>query len=494
MRRRLLTAVGVCTAVAAWAMAEPPATPAPSTPTPEALVAQLGAPRYQDREDAARALEAAGPSALPALRAAAVGANPEIARRAGDLVGRLQRQVDTTKRVAAKTVKLNYRDQPLGNAVNDLKTRTGLNVVLDTAKVADPFRKITCETGDLTAWEAVDAFCAAAGLREAFLAELEVPKPEKPNGGGRRSYYTPPPPPPAQDAVPVTLVDGKAAPLPGTRTTAVRILALPASFPGNRVRLGTGETTIVFDVAPAPGLNWQEVTSIRITKLVDSDGRLGAGGTPWDEAPAFNPYSDFGGMVAWGGPGQVVMRWDFEGNPILPASYPNPRAVTMPIKLATPTAKSLKLLEGVVICEVMDLNQPLVTIDDPAKAVGSTVEAPGGAKLSIVTLQPKDGGGTLFSVRSESPSPWALQRMRNPWGAMWPERTTRMTGNQVKVTDAAGKQLHPGSTSGSDDGITMTMTMDFNLPAGVVPAKVQLVGPKPVVVEVPFKMENVPLP
>jgi len=37
--------------------------------------------------------------------------------------------------IGAKKVTLNYRDTPLGSAINDLKTRTGLNITLDPNRI-----------------------------------------------------------------------------------------------------------------------------------------------------------------------------------------------------------------------------------------------------------------------------------------------------------------------------------------------------------------------
>src|SRR5439155_22004641 len=104
-----------------------------------------------------------------------------------------------------------------------------------------PLRKVTCVTGEVPAWEALDAFCTAAGLKEVFVQELDVPKPQQ-QPGGRRGYVAPMPQIPNPDAVPIVLIDGKAQKLPGDRNTAVRVVALPPSFPGHRVTLGTGET------------------------------------------------------------------------------------------------------------------------------------------------------------------------------------------------------------------------------------------------------------
>ena len=257
--------------------------------------------------------------------------------RAAAILHKLQRAADSTDKLVARTVALNYKDTPLGTAVNDLKARTGLNLTFDHTRVADPLRTVTCATGEVTTWEALDAFCAAAGLKEAFLQDLEVPKVQV---VGRRAY-TPPPSVPGPDAVPIVLIDGKAARLPGDRRTAVRVLALPPSFPGHRVTLGTGDTTLCFDVTPAAGLNWQDVTAVKITKLIDDAGRFGGAGTAKPAAGG----SDEVEVVAFGGPGAMRfggwggggMRFDPRtGAPIYPDTVANPRVVAVPLKLGTP--------------------------------------------------------------------------------------------------------------------------------------------------------------
>jgi len=243
--KRLLAAVGAGVLAAAAAAMSPP------VPSPvDVLIARLGSESFAEREAAASALEATGPAAIPALDAAARDPNPEVGRRAGEVLARLRRTTDSKDRLAAKKVKLAYKAVPLGTAVNDLKARTGINLTLDSANVADPLRPVTCETGELPVWEAVAAFCQAAGLKEVFAAELPVPKQEH-AARSRRTYYAPPPPP-IPETVPVTLADGKYVPLPGSRSTAVRVLALPASFPNHRVYLGTGDVLLHFDVAPVP--------------------------------------------------------------------------------------------------------------------------------------------------------------------------------------------------------------------------------------------------
>jgi hypothetical protein len=495
---RLFVAVGLVGLAASVIVGAEPTSP-PAAPAPAELVARLGSDDFAQRESAVSALERAGAGAIPALRDAAKSPDPEVRHRAAAILTKLQRAADSTGKLAPKKLALDYRDVPIGTAINDLRVRTGLNITLDVNRIANPLRKVTCVTGEVPVWEALEQFCTAAELREVFRAELEIPKVQV---TGRRAY-TPPPQVPAPDAVPIVLVDGKPRNAPGDRRTAVRVLALPASFPGHRVTLGTGETTLCFDVAPAPGLNWVDVSAVKVTRLIDDAGRPGGAGTA---KPMEGGFSDNDNIVVFNGPGGVAMfgggamRFDQRGQPIYPDTVPNPRVIPVPLKLATPTARSIKRLEGAVLGEVQLTNQTLLTIADPVKSAGTTFDGLGQVRVTVVGVTEVKNGGTSMQVVLQFPSPWSVGARRgwNP-GGFWPEAPRPNQMPSVHAFDAAGKQIFSGNntsfTDASDDGQTMNyhMTLTFRKDAGT-PAKLVVIGARSMVVEVPFVLENVPLP
>jgi hypothetical protein len=497
--RRLFAAVGSLGLATGVLFGGPPA-PTPPPVTPVELVARLGSDDFREREAAVAELQKAGPAAIPALREAMKSDLPEVRERAAPILHKLQRAAESADRLAPKKVTLDYKDTPLGAAVNDLKARTGLNITLDPARVADPLRKVTCVTGEVPAWEALDAFCAAAGLKEVFRPELDVPKVQV---TGRRGY-TPPPQIPNADAVPVVLIDGKSRRLPGSRATAVRVVALPASFPGHRVTLGSGDTTLCFDITPAPGLNWLDVNAVKITRLIDDAGRFGGAGSM--KPATTNAFESE--VVAFGGRGGVVfagrggMAFDPRtGAPIYPDTMPNPRIIPVPLKLATPTARSIKRMEGLVLGEITLTNQTLLSVTDPTKHTGTAYNGAGELRLTVVSVTEPKGGGTSVQLLLEYPSPWSVSARRgfNP-GGIWPEAPR--PGNQmptVQSFDAAGKPMQAfignGYTNSSDDGLMLRQHLTLNYSKGAgTPAKLTVTGPRSVVVEVPFVLENVPLP
>src|SRR5206468_6009350 len=94
--------------------------------------------------------------------------------------------------------------------------------------------------------------------------------------------------------------------------------------------------------------------------------------------------NEFDGVVAFGGLGGggvlfrpgVNMRFDMHGNPLPLDGLPNPRVVGVPLKLATPTARSIRRLEGFVLGEIQLTNQTLVAVPDLSKNTGVAFTGP----------------------------------------------------------------------------------------------------------------------
>lgn len=492
--RRLLGSLFICGLIVGLACASgaPTTVPSPSADAIQKLIDQLGAERFADREAASTSLEKIGPSAAEALRLATRSENPEIRNRANVILNKIQRIMDSA-RLTPKRVKLSYKNIPLGAAINDLRVQTGLNIVLDADRIANPLRQITCETQELPVWEALEAFCVAAELREVFSQDWELPKQQ----GPRRQGYVPPPPTPNADSIPVKLIDGKPDRLPGDRSTAVRVMVLPPTFPGHKVTLGTGETTLCLDVTPVQGIGWQEVTGVKITRVIDSAGRFGCSGIEKNPPATFDPN----GTVMFARPG-VALRFDSMGNTILPESLPNPRVLSVPLRISTATAGSLKRLEGVVFGEIHTLNQQLISVTDPKRNTGVAFSGAGELRFTILEVKEAPGPGGLGSIRVqiESPSMWATNlRRRGGWNPGWPEPPrANSQANRVEMFDAAGKPFSVNGTSFtdiSDDGMISIQVLQYTFhPKTGLPAKLVVVGPKSVAVQIPFAMENVLLP
>jgi hypothetical protein len=495
MKRLRMPVVACCLMAGLASASDKPAPVKPtSTVTVRTLIDQLGSDDFADREAATRSLEIIGPPAVEALKIAALSESPEIRDRAADLLIKIQRATESKTRLIAKRFALSYKDMPIGTALNDLKTRTGLIIQLDPNRVANPLRRITCETAELPIWEALEAFCVAAELREEFVMERDAPK----TPTARRGGYAPPITIPNAENVPIVLIDGKPDRLPGDRSTAVRVLALPSSFCGHKVTLGTGEIDFCLDVTPAPGLFWQEAMGVKITRVIDSAGRFGGAGSEKAKPPTFDPN----GPLVFVRPG-VVMRIDGVINENPPETVPNPRILKVPLRISTQTATYLKRLEGVVFAEINVPNQQLIAVTDPKHNKNVVFSGPGDLRFTILDVKEAAAGGK-GSIRAqlEYPSPWLVNLRRRGaaaanFGLPQPPQHPSQ-GKKLETFDANGKAFPISSTSITeinDDGFNtvQTMQLTFNHDAGL-PAKIVVVGPKSVIVQVPFALENVPLP
>src|SRR5438128_181337 len=98
---------------------------------PARLVARLGSPRFREREAAMTALaQLRTPAAVEALRQAARHPDPEIRKRAQDLLVVLERALETEQLLKPQKIRLVFKDAPVADAVSDFARRTGLRIVL----------------------------------------------------------------------------------------------------------------------------------------------------------------------------------------------------------------------------------------------------------------------------------------------------------------------------------------------------------------------------
>ncbi len=496
--RRLLGALLAVGCVSAFAPAADQ--PAPSV---ESLIDQLGDPVFARREAASRELARLGHAALPALeKAIGTSRDPEVRVRANAVAAGLRKTVDASKHLAPKMVKLDYDRVPLGTAVNDLKTKTGVPLTLDQARVADPLRIITAKSGELPVWEAIEAFCAAAELKEVFRHDLSPPGSNSQYRTSRRVYYDgTPTQTETAGQVPVLLADGKAT-LPGDRSTSVRVLALPPSFPGNKVVRGAGTVVLNLDVTPLGGLKWDDTAAIRVYKAEDETGRPITVSHRIEQRSNPGYYGEDvvflgGGQMAW------VGGWDGEMYPMNPNARPNPRVVPITLKTDDRSITTLKVLEGAILGEITLTNQTLATIPNLPKAAGRAVSTES-MTITVSEFRAQPNGRILLKVRVETPNQWAMQRFagRRLGGRTGPTDggVAIANGSVLRFADADGKNLPAPlmrSSNISDDGVTQSWDYDLEFAKREgygTPVTLTAIGNKAMTVEVQFRLKNVPLP
>lgn len=144
-----------------------------TTIDPAALVAELGAPRFAQRQAAEESLGRLGRGALPALRVAATNTDPEIRTRA---LGVLQR-VEAGLLTDPTLIRLDFDDVPLSEALETINRRAETRIVI-APQIRSTWaqRRINLRlTEPLPFWKAVDVICAAGQVHHVFggLAEFE---------------------------------------------------------------------------------------------------------------------------------------------------------------------------------------------------------------------------------------------------------------------------------------------------------------------------------
>lgn len=478
---------------------------AASAAEPAELVAKLGAAKFADREAAGKELLRAGAAALPALKTAvATTSDAEVRERAAALIDTIGKQSESAKLLAVKPVTLSHTNKSLAAVVANIKEQTGIPLTLVAGKVADPARPITLTSPTPVApWEAVALLCRAAGLREDFPAEYSPPQQSTSNYRYRRYYDDGSQPQVHAGQVPIFLCDGPPDALSGTRTGGVRVLALPGRFPTNKVIRGAGRVELTLDVTPLPGLNWTDVSCVRVTKAEDESGRpLFADLKPMVDSPYYG--TGYGGF--WG----QQMFWDDYGNGNTIKPQANPRLVPVSLRTDDRGVKILRKLEGVVVGEISQQNVPIITIHDIAVASKRTdpFVGPNDVKLSVSGFTTTAKGTHTCHIRIEAWQEHILRLMKkgaaNPmngmvfWGG-WSSSDGNFLQN-ISIYDAAGNELpkpQPRTTSMSSDGYKTTTDAEVEFakhPKFGPPVKLILRGTKPVTAEVPFTAANVKLP
>jgi len=130
---------------------------------PAALVAQLGAARYADRQAAAEALERIGRPALPALRTARDSRDLEVRTRAWSV----SQKIEGASLTQPTRIRLDFNDTPLTDVTKALSLQAGFKMALYPPNLPKwRLQRVTLHGSQpVDFWKAVDQLCDAAGLQ-----------------------------------------------------------------------------------------------------------------------------------------------------------------------------------------------------------------------------------------------------------------------------------------------------------------------------------------
>lgn len=473
--------------------------PAPPTATDEeirALVKQLGSEDYGQREAAARRLDAIGAPAIAALRLARRADDPEIVRRAGELLRRIEHRAANEKALAPTLVELDAKDQRLDDVLAQLSRQAGCEVVLNGAKVrALADRKITVRTGTkVPFWQAVQQVCEAGELAigsvGGFLAPGAHPLRMSQGEVGVRL---------ARNADRTVVLEARGDRKRGPTVIFGAVMVEALEYPEKAARTEDGPSALL-QVWPEPRLNWQATTGVKIgTALAAGGSKLAAEPVVFEPSPpAVKRRGDIVMVRNPDGTARFVeerLAFEVAGGfrPSVRQSVLRFRAAQRPETLqeldATLYGTIRSGIEALCVAGGLEAGKPVSGKGVPGVELTATYHRRGAGFIADVTItfdrrtvHPAGVGEDLSGITGAAPG----------------------LGNQsvqgIRFTDANGKAYTPGVSSGmsrsSPDGREM-IALSLHLYPGKdgngPPHTVTFWGSYARPVEVPVVLKGVPL-
>jgi hypothetical protein len=503
----LLLAVGIGTN---WAAAAGPAETRKAMPKGVAeqaarLVAELASDDYDTRQRAARDLEAMGPVVGPALQKAVLSPDPEVRRLALVVAEHIARKAETSEVLEPKRFRLAFRDLPLHVAVQQFMQATGAKIQLEGAKND---RKITLDTGYTSFWDAFDKFCLAAGLSEKIF---DTPMTDNNNNqyqytpwgrrrmiiwNGRFAQQQQEEIIPALHGGQFVLTEAKVPPRPTFQAGAVRFRALPPGTSLGKLSNFKGDKELVFglEILPEPSLAWDRVQSLHIQRAVDDQGQQLMASQP--AAGGDNTPSEYDEVVFWGGYDGGINNGGNNGG----------QRVPLRLALGRKPSAVLKELSGVATIKMQTATQTIATIDRVLDAKDKSVKGTDGSFLKVIEVKREEGGKVEIHVKIDQAQE-EDQNNFNPWGwrgMMW---RGGMGGDGSEQVDSSVSTGHLVLFDGrgnlvrllnkeqiQDENGSEEYRFVYQVAKGQPdPAKLVLQGRRPVVIDVPFTLKDVPL-
>jgi hypothetical protein len=474
---------------------------------PEKLVAKLGSRRFAERESATAALMAQpSPAAVQLLlKAAATSPDAEVRRRARLVLEHLRRSQEAEQVLKPQTLRLNYKDLPVTEAIADFTRRTGLPLVLDkeaAARLAG--RKLTLETPETTTWDAFRQLCDRAGLTERTPSSPPAPSGSYAYGNlgmqqrgmaarqvifldGSNSMIAP-----KQDERLILVVGKDARPTTLAGAVRIQLVGQPKATRTNLAR----EVTFTLNVATEPRLGWNRVIALRVETAVDSLGQRLAQPAVYVGEGNPSPFAS----------NEVIVLWD--GMSELPST--KSRQAPLRLLLGERPAQRITELRGVLSAEVEAPTAPLVTVDDVVQAAGKTIKGLDGSSAKVLEAKRERSGTIALKVEVKGPPKKSdisgltgvriLRINRGIRGLDRPVSTLSAAdaaARGLSLLDSKGAPLAlvSGNYSLGDPNAAQTYTLMYQPRQGQEgPFRFVFSGRRTVIVDVPFTLKDIPLP
>lgn len=508
MRPMLVPIVAVvsCTAAVAWA--------GPVERAGE-LVGRLGSADYRERESAFRELDNLGEAALRTLKSARASFDTETAKRAAELIERIQRRASAARILAPKTVDINLDDVPIPEAVRELATKTGLPLELIGDRGILAGRKITYRSGPVTAWEALAGFTRAASLTEwdglSAVSGIPVAVPQATVDAAQqlmlpqgrvivRSSST------TRNAVSpyaskIVLYDGTPPAEVALCGGAARLRALSPGLTLPNVSAGADEFLLPLQVSLESRLAWAHGgrPTVRIAQATDESGQRLTANILNTATPAVKVDD----LVVFGAMEMPMGR---------PGPTHRSQYVSLRFRRGEKPTRVLRDVTGTLTLPLRMAGE-VVAIDNPLAAPGKSARAANGS-MTIHSASRTNSGDVKFDVSIELPpgieSAWPIagnMQMRFQNGAMVQQLNgaAALSGGPtdymgLSLSDASGHRFRAAHVSQQQvsytaDGIRVRLGLTYRSGKGTsAPSRLTYSAMYPTTVELPFAFSELPMP
>jgi len=485
-------------------LADPPGPPSPERV--HELLTKLGSPKFAQREQAARELQALGPAVLPALRQALTvpGGDSEVRHRIELLARKLEDQQLQATLLSAKRVRLNLKNATVAEALRELARQSGNAVDFsDYGELAG--RKITLDTGETTFWDALDRLCKEVGLAEG---SVQTYTPYYGRKGFKGKAWQPKVIfAPGVHLTPVTSTEGGA--LPTCNTGVVRVRAQQTAAVTSE-----GQIEVVLEVTGEPRLlGFCEAGALQVVKAVDDRGQVLRGVPPppadYEEPLGKFGLNKFGGLVI--AFGNVINGVPFGNSP---AGAAGPYQTTLRVVAGKEKAKKITELTGKLVVQTAVEDEPRLVVDNILQAEGKIhkdhaagtftvleVKRLADGTVRLMVIMENDAGlngkgGNIVLVGAQGQSVEVNGGTSTVSGRALPipveplPRLRDAAGNEFALVEATSEGL-----TISNSQISQTLTVVYRPQGGQgPPARLVLPGQRILVFEVPFTLRDIVLP
>jgi hypothetical protein len=478
-----------------------------STADPEHLVQQLGSAKHAEREAAAKALNALGATALAALREGIKSNDPEIRRRAGDLLANVERQAASAAAMVPTKVRLKAAGVPLADVVRDLGRQANVRILLNREPVDLATRRVTMDTGETSFWEALDALCGAAKVSIRPTTVDSAPD-DATAGVGMLNLGGALPPGMAINAAgvvfttapvipnegPLVLQDGTLPKCPTAIVGTVRVRLIPDRW-GNQDRKPGEEMKWTLELLTEPRMRWVTQPTYRF----ESKPGLRLEATPHASVAAEVP------------PGLRRIAINNANIVGINGRSPGLTRHELPVYIKADSSAAIPELRGSLAGMVQATSGPVATIPDVTKEKASAATKDD-VKMTITDYAKADDGTVTLTIELQRPAGGGVMggiaiagnvnRGGRPGGLIPPNIGRLVSGSDgmvesIKLIDEKGRPyevaVNKTQLANRNGAIAATLTLECQPPAAdAKPKALELHGPRSVAVEAPFTLHDVP--